>query len=60
MLPARTVRDEVRWFEKCAHDVNVLSPCHQCQVLTKQGQDMFEPLTPADIQERDTDRKRDS
>jgi len=59
MLPARTVRDEVRWFEKCAHGVDVTSPCPQCQVLTGQGQAMFEPLSPEDILERDRDRKRD-
>lgn len=52
MLPTRTVRDEVRWVEKCAHGKDLYEPCHECDELTKLGQEMMRELTPEEAAER--------
>lgn len=46
MLPARTVREEVRWFERCAHGKDLCEYCPICADLTTKAQQMFEPVEP--------------
>jgi hypothetical protein len=46
MLPARTVRDEVRWFDTCVHDIDIYHKCPACQKLTGDAQEMFAPVEP--------------
>lgn len=44
MLPARMVSGEVRWFERCAHGIDVYRYCAICADLTAKAEQMFEPV----------------